>query len=144
MQYLHWHEVVNEQISFLRLLGSNWYLFWRIFMTNWSYINQRNNRQLSLKRTARWAVKVTNHNSHRIIRLCRFFLRVMTPGFIELRNLYPNLLIIHLSSLWYPYLIPTVRPDTHAISKTIASMNVKFCRVLKTSLNVLEMLKLFT
>ena len=31
-----------------------------------------------------------------------------------------------------------------AISKTVALMNMKFCRVLKTSLNVLEMLNLFT
>ena len=31
-----------------------------------------------------------------------------------------------------------------AISKTVVSMNVKFCRVLETSLNVFEMLKLFT
>ena len=32
-------------------------------------------------------------------------------------------------------------PDP-AISKTLVSMNMKFCRVLETSLNVLEMLKL--
>ena len=31
-----------------------------------------------------------------------------------------------------------------AISKTVAPMNVKFCRVLETPLKVLEMLKLFT
>ena len=31
-----------------------------------------------------------------------------------------------------------------AVSKTFAPMYVKFCRVLETSLNVLEMLKLFT
>ena len=31
-----------------------------------------------------------------------------------------------------------------AILKTVASMNVNFCRVLETSLNVLEMSKLFT
>ena len=36
------------------------------------------------------------------------------------------------------------RPDSPAISKTIAPMNVKFCRILDTSLNILEMLKLFT
>ena len=30
-----------------------------------------------------------------------------------------------------------------AISKTVALMKVKFCRVLETSLNVLEILKLF-
>ena len=32
------------------------------------------------------------------------------------------------------------RPDPPAISKTVAFMNMKFCRVLETSLNVLEML----
>ena len=53
-------------------------------------------------------------------------------------------------AFWYLYLIPSggrrggggeggVRP---AISKMIASMSVRFCRVLETSLNVLEMLKL--
>ena len=31
-----------------------------------------------------------------------------------------------------------------AISKTLASMNAKFFRILETSLNVLEMLELFT
>ena len=37
------------------------------------------------------------------------------------------------------------RPESPpAISKTVAPMNVKFCRVLEKSLNVLEMLKLFT
>ena len=30
------------------------------------------------------------------------------------------------------------------ISKTVALMNVNFCKVLETALNVLEMLKLFT
>ena len=33
---------------------------------------------------------------------------------------------------------------TPAISKTVAPTNFKFCRVLETSFNVLEMLKLFT
>ena len=36
------------------------------------------------------------------------------------------------------------RPDPPAISKTLAPMNLKFCRVLETSFNILEMLKLFT
>ena len=35
-------------------------------------------------------------------------------------------------------------PDPAAISKTVAAMNVKFCRVLVTSVNVLKMLKLLT
>ena len=45
-------------------------------------------------------------------------------------------------------LVPT--PDTGgsegppAISKTLAPMNLKLCRVLETSFNVLKMLKLFT
>ena len=34
-------------------------------------------------------------------------------------------------------------PNPPAISETVAPMNLKFCRVLETSLNVLEMLKLF-
>ena len=34
--------------------------------------------------------------------------------------------------------------DLPAISKTVAPMNVKFCRVLEKPLKVLEMLKLFT
>ena len=37
-----------------------------------------------------------------------------------------------------------VQPDPLAISKTIAPMNMKYCKVLETSLNSLEMLKLFT
>ena len=36
------------------------------------------------------------------------------------------------------------QPDPHAILKTVAPMSVKFCRVLETYLNVLEMSKLFT
>ena len=36
------------------------------------------------------------------------------------------------------------RADPPAISKTVAPMNLKFCRVLETPLKVLEMLKLFT
>ena len=36
------------------------------------------------------------------------------------------------------------RPDPPAISKTVGPMSVKFCRVSETSLNILEMLKLFT
>ena len=36
------------------------------------------------------------------------------------------------------------RPDSSAISKAVTPMNVKFCRELETSLNVLKMLKLFT
>ena len=35
-------------------------------------------------------------------------------------------------------------PPPPAISKTASLMNLKFCRVLETSFNVLEMLKLFT
>ena len=35
-------------------------------------------------------------------------------------------------------------PGPPAISKTVAPMNLKFCRVLETSFDVLEMLKLFT
>ena len=37
MRYLHWQQLVDvnyEQISFLRLLGSNWILFQGMFMTN--------------------------------------------------------------------------------------------------------------
>ena len=37
-----------------------------------------------------------------------------------------------------------VEQTSQAISETVASMNVKFCRVLETYLKVLEMLKLFT
>ena len=59
------------------------------------------------------------------------------------------------NSLTFPlpsFLVPTPYtkgrggdlPDPTAISKTIASMNLKFCRVLATSFNVLVMLKLFT
>ena len=47
----------------------------------------------------------------------------------------------------YPHLLPGgggVRSDPPTISKTVAPMNVKFCRVLETPLKVLEMLKLFT
>ena len=36
-----------------------------------------------------------------------------------------------------------VEPIPPAISKTTAPMNLKFCRVLETSLKVLEMLQLF-
>ena len=35
------------------------------------------------------------------------------------------------------------RPPPPAISKTVAPMNMKFCRVLETPLKVLEMFKLF-
>ena len=34
------------------------------------------------------------------------------------------------------------RPDPSAISKTVAPMNMEFCRVLETSLNILEILTL--
>ena len=46
----------------------------------------------------------------------------------------------------YPHLLQGGggRADPPAISKTVAPMNVKFCRVLETPLKVLEMLKLFT
>ena len=37
-----------------------------------------------------------------------------------------------------------LEPKPPAISKTVAPMNVKFCRILETPLKVLEMLKLFT
>ena len=37
-----------------------------------------------------------------------------------------------------------VQSNPPAISKTVVPMNVKFCRVLQTSLNVLEVLNLFT
>ena len=37
-----------------------------------------------------------------------------------------------------------VEPTPIAISKTVAPMNLKFCRVLETPMKVLEMLKLFT
>ena len=36
------------------------------------------------------------------------------------------------------------RADPPAISKTVAPMNVRFCRALETPSKVLEMLKLFT
>ena len=36
------------------------------------------------------------------------------------------------------------RPDLLGISKTVAPMNLKFCRVSETSFNILEMLTLFT
>ena len=36
------------------------------------------------------------------------------------------------------------RPDPPATSETVVPMNVKFCGVLETFLNVLEMLELFT
>ena len=52
LRYLHWQELVNvnyEQISLLRLLESNWTLFWRMFMTNQSY-KRENSHQLSLWR----------------------------------------------------------------------------------------------
>ena len=53
MRYLHWQERINvnsEQVSFLRLLGSNWTLFWRMFMTNRSCKREKQSRQLSLWR----------------------------------------------------------------------------------------------
>ena len=43
MRHLRWEELVNvnyEQISFLKLLGSNWKLF-RMYMTNQSYKRQK-------------------------------------------------------------------------------------------------------
>ena len=58
---------------------------------------------------------------------------------------------IHLNpklsqAFWYPHLLPrgggSAGPPT--ILKTVASMNLKFCTVLETSFNVLEMLKLLT
>ena len=54
-RYLRFQELVNvnyEQISFLRLLGSNWNLFWRMYKTNQSY---KRLKQLSaLPMAARW------------------------------------------------------------------------------------------
>ena len=51
---------------------------------------------------------------------------------------YPSLL-----SLLAPTPFVRGRPDPTAISKTVVLVNLKFCRVLETSLNVLEMLTLF-
>ena len=56
-----------------------------------------------------------------------------------------ELLTLPLPSL----LVPTpftkgVEPTPQAISKTVAPMNVQFCKVLETPLKVLEMLELFT
>ena len=52
---LHWQELANvnyEQISFFRLLESNWTLFWRTFMTSQSYKRQKQSSALPL--AARW------------------------------------------------------------------------------------------
>ena len=65
MWFLRWQEIVNvnyEQINFLRPLGSNWNLFWRMFMTTQSYKPQKS-RQLSFLWPARWVIKVSNNNS---------------------------------------------------------------------------------
>ena len=50
-----------------------------------------------------------------------------------------------LPSLLVQHLMPRgVGRTTFGISKAVAPINVNFCRVLETSLNVFEMLKLFT
>ena len=73
--------------------------------------------------------------------------------FIQVRSNTDNLgFTIEDIPLTLPFpslLVPTpftkgVEPTPPAISKTVAPMNVKFCRVLETLLKVLEMLKLFT
>ena len=43
-------------------------------------------------------------------------------------------------AFWYPPLYQL----GSAISKTVAAMNITFCRILETSLNILEMSNLFT
>ena len=50
-------------------------------------------------------------------------------------------------SFWYPHLIPMEGGRSAgplAISKTVAPMKLKFCRLLEMSMNILEMFKLFT
>ena len=47
--------------------------------------------------------------------------------------LYIIILTLPLPSLWYPHLLPWngFRPDPFAILRTILSIKVKFCRVLR-------------
>ena len=53
-------------------------------------------------------------------------------------------------AFWYPHLLPRGGGGgggvdrTPVISKTVTSMNVKFCRILETPLKISGMLKLFT
>ena len=52
-----------------------------------------------------------------------------------------------LDAFWYHtfyQLEGSAGSPSPAISKIITTMNLKFCRVLETSVNVLELLKLFT
>ena len=60
------------------------------------------------------------------------------------RNAFVNIPVDPDHGFWYPHLFTkggSARPP--AISKTVAPINLKFCRVLETSFNVVEMLKLF-
>ena len=76
----YWQELVNvnyEQISFLKLLGSNWTLFWRMFMTNQSYKRQNQSSALPMAarwRLARWGLKwaTATTASESQLRQCRY------------------------------------------------------------------------
>ena len=105
-----------------------------------------------MKLVSRYKSAVLYHVARRYLNVCDII--ISTCNNFLLRN------VIFSWQAWcrYIFTFPALNPSfskpfgTHnfyqgnpaAISRTVAPMNLKFCRVLETPLKVLEMLKLFT